>query len=153
MGASDPFDLQRFVDAQGAEFNRALEEVRAGRKQTHWMWYVFPQFERLGITLMSHRFAIRSLEEARAYLAHPQLGARLAEISAAVAGVDGRTAREIFGTPDDLKLRSSMTLFALVSPAGSVFHRVLDKYFGGEPDPRTVELSGSVVHDARRPRR
>ena len=132
--------LERFVQAQAADYPRALTEIRAGRKRSHWMWYVFPQLEGLGASPMSQRYAIRSLVEARAYLEHPVLGPRLREIAEAALAVEGRSARELMGSPDDLKLRSCATLFAVVSPAGSVFHRLLDRYFEGQPDPRTQEL-------------
>ena len=141
---SDPFDLQRFVHAQERDYERALAEVRSGRKRSHWMWYVFPQVAGLGQSSMSQRYAINTLGEARAYLAHPILGARLKEIADAVLGVQGRTAHEVFGSPDDLKLLSSATLFALVSPDDSVFHRIIDKYFDGRHDERTLELVRSV---------
>lgn len=141
---NDPFDLDRFVRAQEADYERALAEIRNGRKRSHWMWYVFPQCAGLGQSSMSQRYAINSLAEARAYLAHPMLGPRLTEIAEAVLTVQGRTAHEIFGSPDDLKLNSSATLFALVSPADSVFHRIIDKYFDGSRDERTLELVRSV---------
>ena len=141
---SDPFGLDRFVRAQEADYERALAEIRGGRKRSHWMWYVFPQCAGLGQSSMSQRYAIHTLDEARAYLAHPILGARLTEIGEAVLNLHGRTAHEIFGSPDDLKLKSSATLFALVSPDDSVFHRILDKYFGGSRDERTLELVRSV---------
>jgi uncharacterized protein (DUF1810 family) len=136
----DPHDLQRFVDAQRDDYDDALAEVRAGRKRSHWMWYVFPQLDGLGASAMARRYAIRDLDEARAYLRHPVLGPRLVAIAEAALGVAGRTAHEIFGSPDDMKLRSSATLFALASPDGSVFHRLLDRYFDGRPDPRTLAL-------------
>ena len=135
-----PDALERFVRAQDTEFSRALAEIRAGRKQSHWMWYVFPQIAGLGSSPMSQRFAIQSLAEARAYIEHPVLGPRLREIAEAALAVEGRSALELMGSPDDLKLRSCATLFAAVSPAGSVFHLLLDKYFEGKPDPRTEEL-------------
>ena len=138
--ADDPFDLGRFVEAQQHVYARALAEVRAGRKESHWMWYVFPQFAGLGFSAMAERYAIKSLDEARAYLAHPTLGPRLVECVEAALGVEGRSAREIFGAPDDLKLRSCATLFAEVSPAGSGFERVLEKYYGGGRDERTLRL-------------
>ena len=141
---SDPFDLNRFVRAQEADYVGALAEIRSGRKRSHWMWYVFPQFAGLGLSAMSQRYAINSLAEARAYLAHPILGPRLIEIADAVLNVQGRTAHEIFGSPDDLKLSSSATLFALVSPADSVFQRIIDKYFDGSRDEQTVALVRSV---------
>jgi uncharacterized protein (DUF1810 family) len=109
---SDPFDLDRFVQAQEHNYDRALAEVRSGRKRTHWMWYVFPQFAGLGFSAMAERYAIRSRAEAEAYLRHPVLGPRLVEISAAALAVEGRAAFDIFDTPDDLKLRSCATLFA-----------------------------------------
>jgi uncharacterized protein (DUF1810 family) len=141
---SDPFDLDRFVRAQEADYERALAEIRNGRKRSHWMWYVFPQSAGLGLSATSQRYAINSLAEARAYLAHPMLGPRLTEIAEAVLNVRGRTAHEIFGSPDDLKLNSSATLFALVSPADSVFHRIIDKYFDGSRDEKTLALVRGV---------
>jgi uncharacterized protein (DUF1810 family) len=135
-----PHDLERFVRAQERTYGTALAEVRGGRKRSHWMWYVFPQIAGLGFSETSQRYAIRSIAEARAYLAHPLLGPRLIECFEAALGVEGRTAHEIFGSPDDLKFRSCATLFACVTPPGSVFQRVLDQYFGGEGDPRTLEL-------------
>jgi uncharacterized protein (DUF1810 family) len=136
--SSDPYDLQRFVDAQQSTYDRALRELTAGRKESHWMWYVFPQFEGLGSSRLSQTFAIGSAAEASAYLAHPVLGRRLVECAEAVLRVTGASAHDIFGSPDDLKLRSSATLFAHVSPAGSVFEQVLDKYFDGARDDRTL---------------
>jgi uncharacterized protein (DUF1810 family) len=136
-------DLERFVGAQEGLYDDALAEVRAGRKRTHWMWFVFPQIAGLGLSAMAQRYAIRDLGEARAYLAHPTLGPRLVTCAEAVLGVHGRTAHEIFGSPDDMKLRSCATLFAQVSPEGSVFHQVLDRYFDGRPDSRTLTLIGA----------
>jgi uncharacterized protein (DUF1810 family) len=141
----DPHNLQRFVDAQERIYTQALAEIRYGRKQSHWMWFVFPQFAGLGSSPTSEHYAIKTLDEARTYLAHPVLGPRLIESAAAVLAVNGRSANEIFGSPDDMKLRSSATLFAAVSDAGSVFHRLLDKYFGGDSDARTLALISSVV--------
>ena len=140
--ADDPFDLRRFVMAQERDYPLALNEIRDGRKRSHWMWYIFPQYAGLGRSPTSHLFAIKSVDEARAYLAHPVLGPRLTECAEAVGAVQGRSATEIFGSPDDAKLRSSATLFAHVSPAGSVFHRLLDKYFDGRTDGRTLQLLG-----------
>lgn len=137
---SDPFRLQRFIDAQEGVHARALDELRAGRKTTHWMWFVFPQVAGLGSSAMAQRYAIGSLEEARAYLAHPVLGPRLVECTEAVLSHSDRTAHDILGSPDDVKLRSSMTLFALVAGPESVFQRVLDAFFDGETDTRTVDL-------------
>ncbi|MFZ3217968.1 MAG: DUF1810 domain-containing protein [Candidatus Acidiferrales bacterium] len=140
MADSDPFDLKRFVDAQRGVFEQACAELRRGRKTGHWMWFVFPQIAGLGMSAMSQRYAIGSLGEARAYLAHPVLGARLREICRIVLGIEGRTVEEIFGWPDDMKLRSSMTLFAKAAEENAVFVAVLEKYFGGKRDARTVEL-------------
>lgn len=132
-------DLARFLDAQREQYDTALAEVRAGRKQSHWMWYVFPQIAGLGASEMSRRYAIRDREEALAYLAHPVLGSRLVQVSEALLAVQDRSIREILGTPDDLKLRSCSTLFASVSPPGSVFSQVLERFFDGRPDPATLE--------------
>ena len=126
--------------AQERTYGTALAEVHGGRKRSHWMWYVFPQIAGLGFSETSRRYAIRSIAEAQAYLAHPLLGPRLIECFEAALGVEGRTAHEIFGSPDDVKFRSCATLFARVAPPGSVFQRAIDKYFGGEGDPRTLEL-------------
>lgn len=142
--AGDPYNLRRFADAQATAYDTALAEIRNGRKRSHWMWYVFPQFEGLGESPTSRDYAIRSLAEATAYLADPILGSRLVECAEAVLGLEGRSAREIFGTPDDLKLRSSATLFASVSPPGSVFHRLIDAYFQGRPDQATLALIRSA---------
>ncbi|HET6617286.1 MAG TPA: DUF1810 domain-containing protein [Gemmatimonadota bacterium] len=144
ISADDPFDLERFVTAQESDFERALTEIRSGRKRTHWMWYVFPQVEGLGSSPTSSRYSIKSLEEARAYLAHPLLGPRLLAIAEAALAVEDRSAKDVFGSPDDLKLRSSATLFARVSLPGSVFDRLIDKYFGGERDTRTLQLLGGT---------
>jgi uncharacterized protein (DUF1810 family) len=137
---ADPHDSKRFLDAQQRDYAHALEEIRSGRKRTHWMWYIFPQIDGLGSSPTAKYYAIKSLEEARAYLAHPVLGARLIECAEAALSVQGRTATEVFGTPDDMKLRSCATLFAEVSPPGSVFERLLDRFHGGERDVRTLEL-------------
>lgn len=143
--ADDPYDLDRFVRAQEPDCAGALSELRAGRKRSHWMWYVFPQFAGLGLSPTSQRYAIKSVPEAEAYLRHPVLGPRLVECCEVVLGVEGRSAHDIFGPPDDLKLRSCATLFARVSPPGSVFHRLLDKYFGGVPDEQTVRLMDAAA--------
>jgi len=134
------FDLSRFLEAQAGSYEQALRELRAGRKLSHWMWFVFPQFEGLGPSAMSRRYAIRSLAEARAYLDHPVLGLRLRECTAAVNRLEGRSIHEIFGSPDDMKFRSSMTLFELASDPGSVFASALGKYFPGNRDTRTGDL-------------
>ncbi len=136
---SDPYDLERFVAAQEGVYERALGELRSGRKRSHWMWFIFPQIAGLGSSAMAQRYAIADLEEARAYLAHPVLGPRLIECAEAVLAVQGKTAYEIFGSPDDLKLRSCATLFSQVSPPGSVFHRLIHQYFNDEPDPLTLD--------------
>ena len=138
MAESDPYDLARFVDAQETDYDTALAEIRAGRKRSHWMWYVFPQISGLGFSPTSQHFAIKSLAEAKAYLAHPILGPRLRECAEALIALNGRSAHDILGSPDDMKLRSSATLFAQASPAGSVFHRIIEKYFEGRPDERTL---------------
>jgi uncharacterized protein (DUF1810 family) len=140
--AGDPHNLNRFVQAQEKAYARALAEIRSGRKRSHWMWYIFPQFDGLGFSPTSRRYAIKSAAEARAYLDHPVLGPRLRECAEAALGVEGRSASEIFGSPDDLKLRSCATLFAHVSPARSVFDRLLDKYYQGERDGKTLRLLG-----------
>ena len=134
------FDLTRFVDAQKTHYDQALEEVRSGRKRTHWMWFIFPQVAGLGASYTSAFYAIRSRAEAEAYLRHPVLGARLQECVNALLALDGLSASQIFGSPDDVKLRSSATLFASVTPAGSVFEQLIDKYFDGELDERTIAL-------------
>lgn len=142
MSAADPHDLQRFVDAQVGSYETALAELRAGRKRTHWMWYVFPQLAGLGTSDMARRYAIRSLDEATAYLAHPVLGPRLVACAEALLAVTGRSAHEIMGSPDDRKLHSSATLFSLVTAGPSVFDRLLDRYFAGAPDPATLQRLG-----------
>jgi uncharacterized protein (DUF1810 family) len=138
----DAHDLDRFVKAQARSYAQALDEIRAGHKVSHWMWYVFPQLDGLGSSPTARMYAIQGLAEAEQYLAHPVLGPRLTACAEAVLQVKGRSARDIFGTPDDLKLRSCATLFARVSPPGSVFHRVIDRYFDGEPDAKTLGLLG-----------
>ena len=138
--AGDPHDLDRFVKAQERRYEQALSEVKNGRKVTHWMWYIFPQFDGLGSSPNSKHYSIKSIAEAHAYLGHPVLGPRLRECAEATLSVEGRSARDIFGSIDAKKLRSCATLFASVSPAASVFHRLLDKYFQGEPDYKTLGL-------------
>lgn len=139
-GAGDPFNLQRFVEAQRGTYEQARAELRRGRKTGHWMWFIFPQIAGLGFSATSRWYAIQSLDEARAYLAHPVLGPRLREIFGIVNGIEGKTAHEIFGSPDDLKLRSSMTLFARASEENEELVEVLRKYFGGVEDAKTLEL-------------
>jgi uncharacterized protein (DUF1810 family) len=141
---NDPHDLGRFVDAQASTYGQALSEIRSGQKRSHWMWYVFPQYQRLGRSPTARRYSIESVAEAEAYLRHPILGPRLIECAEALLGLEGRSAHEIFGSPDDTKLRSSATLFSFVAPAGSPFHRLLDKFFAGERDPNTLQLIGRV---------
>jgi uncharacterized protein (DUF1810 family) len=140
--ATDPYNLIRFVQAQEDDYAQALAEIRGGRKRSHWMWYIFPQFDGLGHSSMSKRYSIKSLAEAEAYLRHPILGPRLVECCEAALGIEGRSAHDIFGSPDDIKLRSCATLFARVSPAGSVFESLLDQYFQGDRDDRTLRLMG-----------
>jgi uncharacterized protein (DUF1810 family) len=140
---TDPFDLQRFLDAQAPIYARVVAELRRGQKQTHWMWFVFPQLAGLGHSAMAQRFAIASREEAVAYLGHGVLGLRLRECTALVTAVEGRTAREILGSPDDLKFQSSMTLFGAVS-SDPEFSAAIAKFYGGRPDQRTLDLLASL---------
>lgn len=135
---SDPFDLQRFLDAQAQTYDRALAELRAGDKRSHWMWFVFPQLAGLGFSAMAQRYALSGLDEARAYLAHPVLGPRLLACTDAVLAGEGRSALQIFGSPDDMKFRSSMTLFRAAAPDEPRFGRALEKYYGGAADERTL---------------
>ena len=144
---ADPHGLARFVEAQNGSYERVLAELRGGKKRSHWMWYVFPQFIGLGNSPTSVHYAIKSRAEAEAYLAHPILGPRLLECAEAVVQVQNRSAHEIFGSPDDLKLRSCATLFAVASPPGSVFDRLLAKYYRGERDARTLQLLGLAPGD------
>lgn len=136
----EDFDLQRFVDAQAPVYDDVRAELRAGAKRGHWMWFIFPQLSALGNSATAKHFGIDSLAEAQAYLEHPVLGARLRDCARLVARVRGRSAVAIFGSPDNLKLRSSMTLFARATDDNADFQAVLDKYYRGEPDPRTTEL-------------
>lgn len=133
-------DLERFVQAQESDFATALNEVRRGRKRSHWMWYIFPQIDGLGSSSTARFYAIKGIAEARAYLAHPILGPRLIECCEAALAVEGKSAEEIFGYPDVLKLRSCATLFAKISEPGSVFERLLVKYYGGQTDDATLRL-------------
>ena len=137
--SEDRYNLERFVKAQEGVYEQACAELRAGRKRSHWMWFIFPQIRGLGASEMSVRFAISSLDEARAYLAHEVLGPRLRGAAGIVAAVEGKTVEQIFGYPDDLKFHSSMTLFAKAAEKGSVFETVLDTYFSGEMDPETLK--------------
>jgi uncharacterized protein (DUF1810 family) len=133
-------DLKRFIDGQEKNYANALAEIKNGRKRTHWMWYVFPQIAGLGFSQTTRFYAISDLAEAENYLAHAVLGARLIEISNALLEIKGKTANQIFGNPDDLKLKSSMTLFGTLKITNPVFQQVLDKYFGGEKDEKTLLL-------------
>ena len=136
---NDPFDLQRFVNAQNPVYQQVCAELRNGRKQGHWMWFIFPQLRGLGHSQMATAFGIASRHEAEAYLSHPVLGPRLRECTQLVNLVEGRSITEILGYPDDLKFRSSMTLFGQVASDNQVFNQALEKYFGGERDPLTLK--------------
>ena len=136
----DPFDLRRFMSAQEDVYDGVVAELRGGQKRSHWMWYIFPQIDGLGHSATAKHFAITGKEEARQYLTHPVLGPRLVECAEVLLSLEGRSALEIFGHTDELKLKSSMTLFGSVAEPGSVFARVLDKYFDGERDVRTLRL-------------
>lgn len=132
--------LKRFLDAQSSDYSRALGEIRHGKKQSHWMWYIFPQLAGLGSSETAKFYALHNLDEARDYLTHPVLGSRLVEISQALLTIEGKTANQILGSPDDMKLHSCMTLFSQVEPTDPVFRTVLDRYYGGLPDQRTLAL-------------
>ena len=138
----DRFDLDRFTKAQAPVFAQVQQELRAGQKRSHWMWYVFPQFSGLGHSPTARHYAIASSAEAQAFLAHPILGPRLVECTALVNAVEGRTVHQIFGSPDDLKFHSSITLFAVTDPDDIVFQTALNRYFGGQPDRATLDLLG-----------
>jgi uncharacterized protein (DUF1810 family) len=140
--SDDPYELQRFVDAQEPVYGRVLGELRGGRKRSHWIWFIFPQLRRLGRSPTAVKYGISSREEARAYLAHQILGPRLRECTRLVRQIDGRPVEDIFGWPDNLKVRSSMTLFARCTDDNADFVAVLDKFYNGEEDPLTVELLG-----------
>jgi len=144
----DPHDLKRFLEAQESDYPQALAEIKSGQKESHWFWYIFPQFDGLGYSSTSKKYAIKSLAQAKAYLNHAMLGPRLLECCEAALAIKGRSARAIFGSPDDLKMRSCATLFASISPPGSVFDRVLEKYFEGQRDDKTLRLTG-IVPDAK----
>ncbi|UFH56337.1 DUF1810 domain-containing protein [Spirosoma sp. KNUC1025] len=137
------YDLRRFLDAQENDYTRALTEIRNARKQSHWMWYIFPQVAGLGFSETTKFYAIKDLNEASAYLQHPVLGKRLIDISQALLAIKGKTANQIMGSPDDMKLKSSMTLFSRVQSADPVFQAVLDKYYRGEQDSGTLKLLGA----------
>jgi uncharacterized protein (DUF1810 family) len=138
--AGDPFDLHRFVDAQARVYADVLDELRAGRKRSHWIWFIFPQIGGLGSSPTAARYAISSLDEARAYLRHDVLGPRLHDCTRLVNAVQGRSIGEIFGSPDDMKVRSSMTLFARATPDNGDFVELLARYYDGAEDPLTLEL-------------
>jgi uncharacterized protein (DUF1810 family) len=145
---NDAHDLARFVEAQAQRYAQVLGELAAGEKTSHWMWFIFPQLKGLGVSATARRFGLAGLAEARAYLAHPLLGARLRECTRTVLALEGRTAHEIFGSPDDLKLRSCLTLFAEAAgpaPEDRLFGVALAKYYRGEPDPLTLRLLTSSV--------
>jgi len=139
-GVSDPFNLERFVHAQNEVYAQVVLELSAGEKRSHWMWFVFPQLRGLGHSVQADYYGVGSLAEAEAYWKHPVLGPRLEQCTRLVNLVEGRLIDEIFGLPDDLKFRSSMTLFARAAPETPIFSQALEKYFGGEPDPMTMEL-------------
>ncbi|MBN9241651.1 MAG: DUF1810 domain-containing protein [Mesorhizobium sp.] len=134
---SNPFDLERFVKAQAPVFETVLRELRDGRKANHWMWFAFPQIEGLGFSAMAQRYAIASLDEARAYLEHPVLGSRLRQCVEMLLTISGRSAHEVFGSPDDMKLHSSLTLFAAAAPEEALFRTALDRFFDGHADQAT----------------
>ena len=138
--SNDPHDLERFVEAQDPVIEQVKKELRAGRKRSHWMWFVFPQVEGLGKSRTARRYAISSQQEADAYLAHPVLGSRLRECTGIVNGIEGRSANEIFGSPDDLKFRSSMTLFEAVADDPLPFSRALELYYDGDRDQMTLDF-------------
>lgn len=133
---ADP--LQRFVDAQQGVYPQALAELRAGAKASHWMWFVFPQLRGLGASAMAQHYGLAGLDEARAYWGHPLLGSRLAQCTQAMLALQGRSARQVLGTPDDLKFRSCMTLFVQAAPDAPMFRQALERYFDGQPDPLTL---------------
>jgi uncharacterized protein (DUF1810 family) len=139
MVTTDSFDLERFIDAQAPVYARVVAELRAGQKQSHWMWFIFPQIAGLGYSAMAQRYAIASREEARSYLAHPILGPRLRDCTRLVNGIQDRTIEQILGPPDDLKFHSSMTLFAQVAAGNGEFSAALGKYYGGRLDQATLD--------------
>jgi uncharacterized protein (DUF1810 family) len=138
------FALERFLDAQAPVMDAVRAELRAGRKRSHWMWFVFPQLRGLGTSAMAQHYGIASRDEACAFLEHPVLGARLRECCESMLAVPGRSAHDILGSPDDLKFRSCLTLFSLAAPEEAVFRRCLDRFYGGAPDPRTLALCGTM---------
>ena len=140
---ADPHKLERFVDAQSTVYEQVLGELRAGRKHSHWIWFIFPQIAGLGYSSTARFYAIQSLDEAQAFLQHPVLGQRLRECTAIVNAIEGRSINAIFGSPDDLKFGSSMTLFAQASEDNELFISALEKYFDGKPDPLTLQRINS----------
>lgn len=137
---ADTYHLQRFLDAQERDYARAYQELQQGKKRTHWMWYIFPQFAGLGFSATSRFYAIQSEAEARAYLQHPLLGSRLQRCMEALLAIQGRSPYDILGSPDDQKLQSCATLFAAISPSPSIFQQILDRYYQGKSDPKTLAL-------------
>jgi uncharacterized protein (DUF1810 family) len=144
MNPDDPYDLKRFLDAQEGVYERALAELKAGRKRSHWMWYIFPQIEGLGHSPTARHYSIKSMEEARQYLSHPVLGKKLLECTEAVLALKGRSVSEIFAYPDDLKFKSSMTLFEKAAAPDSVFSSALERYCHGQRDAATLRLTETV---------
>ena len=140
----DPFDLRRFVQAQEGAYESALSELKLGQKRSHWMWYIFPQIDGLGRSAMAKHYAIKNVEEARGYVNHPVIGARLLECTETVLGIEGRSVAEIFGFPDDMKFKSSMTLFEYISEPDSIFALALDKFFSGDRDDKTLQLLEAI---------
>jgi uncharacterized protein (DUF1810 family) len=143
MASDDPFHLQRFVQAQAPVYPQVLRELQAGRKASHWMWFIFPQLKSLGRSTTAQHYGLQGLAEALAYQAHPVLGARLLECTTWMLAVQGRSALQVLGSPDDLKFRSCMTLFAQAAPDEAAFQQALQQYFAGQPDARTLELLGA----------
>lgn len=136
----DLYNLNRFVLAQENTYQQALTEVKDGKKRSHWMWFIFPQIDGLGLSAFSKIYSIKSIDEAKSYLNHSVLGSRLNEMTAALLEIEGKTASEIFGSPDDLKLKSCMTLFDSLSADNNIFGKVLGKYFAGDRDKKTLDL-------------
>ena len=136
----DDYNLERFIDAQRSDYSVALSEIKRGRKQSHWMWYIFPQIQGLGFSSTSKYYSIKNIDEAEAYLIHPVLGSRLIEICHALLALETKDAHKIFGSPDDVKLKSSMTLFSEVPGADKVFQSVLQNFFNGTKDGKTLQL-------------
>lgn len=148
MTANDPYNLVRFVEAQDPVYQDVVRELSAGRKRTHWIWFIFPQIDGLGHSTMARRYAIKNLGEARAYLNHPILGKRLLDCAQLVGAIEGRSISEIFGFPDDLKFRSSMTLFSQGGDEKKVFEALISKYFAGHHDERTIEILNQLKKSA-----